>query len=194
MKKYGLGIPDEAFVRGRVPMTKREIRILTIAEANIKDGDIVLDVGAGTGSLSCEAALQTPSGRVFALERKPEGIELIRQNAAKLEIDNIELIEAEAPAGMESLPPLDAVLIGGSGSHLAVILDNIDSLLHVNGKIVLNCITLQTLNQCLEYMKNNAKYAYNIVQVQVNRWEKVGGYDMAKAVNPIFIVSCIKLK
>lgn len=194
MKKYGLGIPDEAFVRGRVPMTKREIRILTIAEANIKDGDIVLDVGAGTGSLSCEAALQTPSGRVFALERKPEGIELIRQNAAKLEIDNIELIEAEAPAGMESLPPLDAVLIGGSGSHLAAILDNIDSLLNVNGKIVLNCITLQTLNQCLEYMKNNANYVYNIVQVQVNRWEKVGGYDMAKAVNPIFIVSCIKLK
>lgn len=193
-KKYSLGIPDAEFVRGKVPMTKREIRILTIAGANIRENDTVLDVGAGTGSLSCEAALQAAGGRVFALERNPEGIELIRRNVEKLGIDNISIIQAEAPDGMEKLPELDAVLIGGSGRRLPEILDRTDSLLKPEGRIILNCVTLQTLNQCLAYMKDHEKYAYDIVQVQINRWEKVGGYDMARAVNPIFIVSCTKLK
>ena len=195
-KRWGIGIPDEEFIRGKVPMTKQEIRILTIAKACIKKGDMVLDVGAGTGSLSCEAAMQAAGegGMVYAIERNPEGIGLIEANAEKFGLDNISIIHAEAPEGMDELPELDAVLVGGSGRHLEPILDRAGSLLKKGGRIVLNCITVQTLMQCLNYMRASELYEYETVQVQVNRWEQVGGYDMAKAANPIFIVTCEKIK
>ena len=193
--KWGIGIPDTEFIRGKVPMTKQEIRILTIAKAGIKQGDIVLDVGAGTGSLSCEAAMQAGNdGMVYAIERNPEGIGLIAANAEKFGLDNVHIIHAEAPAGMNELPRLDAVLIGGSGKRLESILDRAGELLKTGGRIILNCITVQTLMQCLNYMRASELYKYETVQVQVNRWEQVGSYDMAKAANPIFIVACEKIK
>ena len=185
-------IPDSEFIRGKVPMTKEEIRILTIAKANICPEDVVLDVGAGTGSLSCEAALHAYNGQVYAIERKAEGIELIKANTEKLGIGNIKVIEAEAPEGMEQLPKLNVAIIGGSGSKLAPILDKIDGLLVTGGRIVLNCITIQTLSQCLEYMRQREDYEYAAVQVQVSRWKQVGPNDMAEAMNPIFIVTCVK--
>lgn len=194
MKKYSVGIPDEEFIRGKVPMTKEEIRILTLAKARIGRGDMVVDIGAGTGSISCEAALQAIDGKVFAIERKPEGIELIKANAEKFGIENLHIIQAEAPQGMEQLPQLDRVIIGGSGSHLEPILDHLDELLKSKGRIILNCITVQTLMQCLNYMRTKENYSYETIQVQVNHWEQVGPYDMAKAANPIFIVTCIKNK
>lgn len=194
--KWGIGIPDAEFIRGKVPMTKQEIRILTIAKAGIRPGDMVLDVGAGTGSLTCEAAMQAAGGggMVYAIERNPEGIGLIAANAEKFGLDNIQVIHAEAPAGMDELPRLDAVLIGGSGKRLEPILDRAGELLKTGGRIILNCITVQTLMQCLNYMRASELYKYETVQVQVNRWEQVGSYDMAKAANPIFIVACEKIK
>ena len=194
MKKYSVGIPDEEFIRGKVPMTKEEIRILTLAKARIGREDMVADIGAGTGSISCEAALQAADGKVFAIERKPEGIELIKANAEKFGIENLHIIQAEAPQGMEQLPQLDRAIIGGGGSHLEPILDQIDKLLKPEGRIILNCITVQTLMQCLNYMRTKENYSYETIQVQVNHWEQVGPYDMAKAANPIFIVTCIKNK
>ena len=192
MNSFSLGIPDEEFIRGDVPMTKAEIRILTLAKARIKPQDRIADIGAGTGSISCEAALLAHEGEVFSIERKDEGIELINANAAKFGIKNIHVIQAEAPQGMDELPQLDAAVVGGSGSHLEPILDKLDSLLKPAGRIVLNCITVQTLMQCLGYMRAKANYAYETIQVQVNHWNQVGPYDMAKAANPIFIVTCVK--
>ena len=194
MKKYTLGIPDKEFIRGKVPMTKEEIRIITLAKARIGTGDMVADIGAGTGSISCEAALQASQGRVFAIERKPEGIELIKANAEKFGIENLQIIQGEAPQGMEQMPQLDAAIVGGSGSHLEPILDRLDELLKPEGRIILNCITVQTLMQCLNYMRQKKNYSYETIQVQVNHWEQVGPYDMAKAANPIFIVTCSKNK
>ena len=223
MKKYTVGIPDEEFIRGKVPMTKEEIRILTLAKARIGRGDLVADIGAGTGSISCEAALQATDGKVFAIERKAEGIELIKANAEEFGIENLHIIQAEAPEGMEQLPQLDRAIIGGSGSHLepildqldellkpegntfilqqpvvsfgkAVVADQLDELLKPEGRIILNCITVQTLMQCLNYMRSKENYSYETIQVQVNHWEQVGPYDMAKAANPIFIVTCVKNK
>ena len=191
--KHFLGIEDEEFIRGKVPMTKKEIRILTLAGARIGKDAIVRDIGAGTGSLSIEAALLAKAGHVYAVERKKEAVELIRQNAAKFGIENITIIESEAPAGLEQLPErLDAAIIGGTGSHLEEILEFLDGRLKPGGFIVINCITVQTLASSLAYMREKSSYLYDTVQVQVNRLKKVGPYDMAEAINPVYIISCHK--
>lgn len=190
--KHFLGISDDEFIRGRVPMTKQEIRILTLAKARIGAGDVVYDIGAGTGSLSIEAALQAENGHVYAIERKSEGIALIQQNAEKFGVENLTVVQREAPEGMEALPACNVVLIGGSGSHLEEILAAVDRKLVQGGRILLNCITVQTLASCIAYMRRNERYSYEAIQVQVNRLRQVGPYDMAEAINPIYIVVCEK--
>ena len=190
--KHFLGIADDEFIRGKVPMTKQEIRILTLAKARIGAGDVVYDIGAGTGSLSIEAALQAENGHVYAIERKSEGIALIQQNAEKFGVENLTVVQQEAPEGMEALPACNVVLIGGSGSHLEEILAAVDRKLVQGGRILLNCITVQTLASCIAYMRRNERYSYEAIQVQVNRLRQVGPYDMAEAINPIYIVVCEK--
>ena len=189
-----LGIEDDAFIRGDVPMTKQEIRILTLVKAHIRPNSIVWDVGAGTGSLSIEAALLAKEGHVYAVERNPEGIRLIGENAAKFGVKNLTAVESEAPQGLSELPPCDAAIIGGSGRQLDPILDVIASRLPSGGRVVLNCITIQTLASCLSYMRAHKRmFSYEAVQVQVNRLQAVGPYDMAKGINPIYIVTGEKL-
>ena len=188
-----LGLPDAAFVRGKVPMTKQEIRILTLVKAQIGPRDIVYDVGAGTGSLSIEAARLAPEGHVYAVERKEEAIRLIEANGERFGLENLSVIEAEAPAGLENLPLADAVLIGGSGGHLASILDCVAGKMREGGRLVLNCITVQTLATALDYLHaHEAVYRYEAIQVQVSRLRRVGPYDMADAQNPVYIITCTK--
>ena len=192
MKTF-LGIPDDSFIRGKIPMTKQEIRILTIAKLCLPEDGVIADIGAGTGSISIEAALQMPKGHVFSIERKQEGIDLIKANSARFEVNNITVIEAEAPNGMAELPELDAAVIGGSGSKLSPILDLLDRKLKHGARLVLNCVTLQTISQASDWLrKAKEEYIYEIIQVQVNRWDQIGPYDMAKALNPIFILTAVK--
>ena len=188
-----LGIADEEFIRQDVPMTKQEIRILSLVKAQIAPDAVVYDIGAGTGSLSIEAARLAPKGEVYAIERSSEGINLIRANAANFAVTNMQVIQAEAPDGLADLPEADAILIGGSGSRLPEILETVTPKLKQTGRLVLNCITVQTLMQCIEFMREHSDiYIYEAIQVQVTRLQQVGTYDMAKANNPIYIVTCWK--
>lgn len=185
-----LGIKDETFVRGKVPMTKEEIRILTLVKAQIAPDAVVYDIGAGTGSLSIEAARLAPAGHVYAIEKNPEGIGLIAENAKKFSVENITVVEGAAPDALAGLPTLDVALIGGSGRRLADILDIIGERLRPNGRIVANAITMQTVVACLDYFHAHAdRYTYEAIQVQISRLERVGPYDMAKALNPIYIIT-----
>lgn len=189
-----LGIKDDDFIRGKIPMTKQEIRILTLVKAKIDEDSVVLDIGAGTGSLSVEAALLAKSGHVYAVERKKEGIDLICRNAKKFAAENITAIEGEAPMALNDIPPCDVILIGGSGKHLREILDVSSSLLKLGGRLILNCITVQTLYEAISYMREHKdNYRYEAVQVQVNRLNPIGSYDMAEGLNPIHIISCEKI-
>lgn len=188
-----LGIADEEFIRQDVPMTKQEIRILSLVKAQIAPDAVVYDIGAGTGSISIEAARLAPQGEVYAIERSSEGINLIRANVANFAVSNVKVIQTEAPEGLENLPEADAILIGGSGSKLPQILETVTPKLKATGRLVLNCITVQTLMQCIEFMREHSDtYIYEAIQVQVTRLQQVGTYDMAKANNPIYIVTCWK--
>ena len=104
------GLPDEAFERGDVPMTKQEVRAAVLAKLAVRPEDILWDVGAGTGSVSVELALAAPRGRVYAVECRPEGCALIKANREKFRTRNLVLVEGLAPDALSDLPAPDAVV------------------------------------------------------------------------------------
>ena len=187
-----LGTDDEEFLRGNIPMTKQEIRILTLAKARIGVDSVVVDVGAGTGSITIEAARLASNGKIFAIERKIEAVELIKRNVEKFSVGNVKIICAEAPEGLDALPELDAAIIGGSGGQLEKILDILDGKLKIGGRLVLNSITIQTTAAALEYFRTRG-WSYEACRVQITRLERVGRYDMAKALNPVDIITAEKI-
>ena len=186
-----IGIDDENFIRGNVPMTKQEIRILTLAKAQLNSDSVVVDIGAGTGSITIEAAKLSPHGKIFAVERNVDAVELIKRNVEKFSVSNVEIICATAPEGLNNLPELDAVIIGGSGGKLDKILNLLYDKLKVGGRIVLNTITIQTTSAALEYFRTRG-ITYDAFQVQITRLERVGRYDMSKALNPVTIITATK--
>mgnify|MGYP003313292032 FL=1 len=111
----------------------------------------------------------------------------------KFQVNNIEVISGTAPDALAGLPGCDAVIIGGSGRKLDDIMDIAHERLKTGGRIILNCITIQTIASCLEYLRaHREEFDYEAIQIQVNRLKAVGPYDMADAVNPIYIVTAIK--
>ena len=186
-------IEDEKFIRGSVPMTKQEIRILTLAKAKICSTDFIVDIGAGTGSISIEAAKIAEHGYVFAIDKNPDAIELITQNAEKFSVDNIIIIKGEASESLRQVPRIDIAFIGGSGGKIREILQNIDNKLKIGGRIVANFITVQSLANCLDWLKNREDYDYELIQVQINKFNVVGGLDMAQALNPVHILTAKKI-
>ena len=189
-----LGIEDENFLRGeKIPMTKREIRILTLAFARIADGNVIVDIGAGTGSITVEAAKLSPNGKIFAIEKKLDAVELMKKNLEKFSVKNVTVINDEASIALKNIPSIDAAIIGGSGGNLEKILDVIDEKLVTGGRIVANFIAIQTLSTCLDWLRLHKNFRYETIQVQINRLQKIGAYDMAKALNPIYILTAEKL-
>lgn len=188
-----LGIDDEKFIRGKIPMTKREIRILTLVNAQIGANDIVVDIGAGTGSISVEAAKIADKGHVYAVEKKIEGVKLIEQNAEKFAVKNLTIINAQAPDGLSKISQIDVAIIGGSSGLLEEILAAINNKIKIGGRIVFNCITIQNLAKALGWLKCHKEYKYDAVQVQINRLKNLGHYDMPEALNPVHIVTAVKI-
>ena len=183
-------IDDEEFLRDKVPMTKQEIRILTLAKARLEVDSVVADIGAGTGSITIEAAKLSPRGKIFAVERKAQAIELIKRNVEKFSVENVTIIHAEAPEGLDALPELDAAIIGGSGGKLDKILDALSTKLKVGSRVVVNAITIQTAANVVEYFRAHG-WTYETIHVQITRFERVGSHDMAKALNPVYIITAI---
>ncbi len=187
------GIEDDAFIRGDVPMTKREIRVAVMNEARLQEDSIVLDIGAGTGSLSIEAALAAPKGHVYAIERFHKGVSLIQENCEAFHVDNLTIIEETAPNGMELLPPLDAVLIGGSAGNMASILDAVEEKLKIGGRLVVTAVTMETGYQILEELKERP-FTYEGYLMQVSRFRKAGSYHLLNPLSPIFIVGATRVE
>jgi precorrin-6Y C5,15-methyltransferase (decarboxylating) CbiT subunit len=91
------GIPDRFFERNSVPMTKEEVRTVTLSKARIKADSIIYDIGAGTGSITVEAALLAADGRVYSIEKRSDALALVRENITKFGLTNVEVVEGEAP-------------------------------------------------------------------------------------------------
>ncbi|MCB8814458.1 precorrin-6y C5,15-methyltransferase (decarboxylating) subunit CbiE [Desulfosporosinus shakirovi] len=185
-----LGIPDEEFLRGKVPMTKAEIRVQVLAKAQISKFDNVVDIGAGTGSISIEAAGLASEGVVYAIEHNPEAQELILTNQHKFNVSNLRLIPGVAPDVFGELPPVDVCIIGGSNGRLAEILKTVP--LVEGGRIVITAVTIETVAQGLKLFTDNNYQDIDTVSIQAVRWKAVQTLHMAQALNPIFIISARK--
>ena len=179
------GMPDDVFVRGKVPMTKMEVRCVILGKMAVSQNDVVWDIGAGTGSVSVELAMQ--ARQVWALERRDEAVELIRENREKFGRWNLRIAWGEAPMDLKELPDPDAVFVGGSGGHLGEILHEV---WRRNGRarICISATLLETLQESLAAFAER-EIEPDIVQIAVTRSEKVGGRHMMRAGNPIYIIT-----
>ena len=180
------GIPDEAFIRGNVPMTKAEARAVSLAKLALEKDSVVWDIGAGTGSVSVECALAAYEGRVYALEKNPEGIELIKKNKIIFQTDNLYEIEGTAPAALAALPAPTHVFIGGSGGEMKEILALIFEK-NPQAVIVVNAVTLETQAEVMDCAKAFSLSAFEAVSVSVARAQPMGRYHLAAAQNPVWI-------
>ena len=182
------GIKDEEFIRGKAPMTKEEVRTVSLSKLRLTEDSVCYDVGAGTGSLSIEMALRAHQGKVWAIEKKEDAVELIRQNKVKFAADNLEIIEGLAPEALKDLPVPTHAFIGGSSGNLKEI---VRLLIEKNPqiRIVINCITLETVSEALETAKEFGFEENEIVQLSAARSKAIGRYHMMMGENPIYIIT-----
>lgn len=188
----GFSLKDESFIRGNVPMTKEEIRTLSLAKLRLYPGACLYDIGSGTGSVAIAAGriLEDESSRIFAVEKNPEGLELIEKNRRKL-IPNkkrFTIVPGTAPEALSDLPAPTHGFIGGSGGKLLSILE---VLLKKNPRIriVITAITLETLSECLKAMKCWEFARTEIIQAGIARTLEAGPYHMQKSENPVYIIT-----
>ena len=181
------GLPDDAFIRGAVPMTKQEVRAAALAKLAVTPTDTLWDVGAGTGSVSVELALAAPAGQVYAVECDPEACALIQQNREKFAAYNLTLIEGKAPEALDTLPAPDAVFIGGTKGNMDAV---IDAVLHKNpaARLCITAIALETLSAAVAALTAHG-LAAEVTQIAVSRTKTAGSLHLLMANNPVFLIT-----
>lgn len=187
-KVIGPGIEDSAFSRGKVPMTKQETRVLSLVKLKLTQDSILYDIGAGTGSISIEAALQCKKGYVYAVEKGQEAVSLIEENKRRFQVENLEIVNGEAPDCLDDLPAPTHAFIGGSGGR---VLDIIRVIREKNEKVrfVMNAVTLETIAKAEQIKKEFPEYRdMEVIQVNVSRSRELRGYHLMNAENPVYIV------
>ncbi|MEE0420562.1 MAG: precorrin-6A reductase [Lachnospiraceae bacterium] len=187
-KRVAHGLADEEFLRGKVPMTKSEVRSISISKLGLKRDSVVYDVGAGTGSVAVEMALVACEGQVYAVEKKPEAVELIRKNQVKFRADNLTVVEGLAPEALEGLPAPTHVFIGGSSGNMRRILDVVFAKNPLT-RVVVNAIALETVAETAACMRELGVRERDIVCVSSARAREVGDYHMMMGMNPVYILS-----
>lgn len=189
------GIPDELFERiEEVPITKEEVRVIQISKARLSPGQIVYDIGCGSGSVSVEAALQVKqSGKVFSIDFDPKAIELTKKNMEKFQISNITVIFGNATEKISELPAADVIFIGGTGGDTKDILKLCEGKLKAGGRIVIGTILLETLVAVLETIEKLKFSSIDVTQITVSKSRKTSTGTMMLARNPVTVVSATKI-
>ena len=186
--RVGFGLPDTAFTRGNIPMTKSEVRAVALSKLRLCGQDIVYDIGSGTGSVAVEAALALDTGRVYAIEQKPEGCRLTQENARRLGAFNLICIEGTAPDALRTLPAPDAAFIGGSAGRLREIIALLRDK-NPNVRLVVTAVTLETITEATGLFSELNLPNSEVVQIAVSRSEPLGRYHILAAQNPVYIIS-----
>ena len=170
-------------------MTKEEVRTVSLSKLRLQENSVCYDVGAGTGSVSVEMALRAWKGQVYAIEKKEDALALLKENRRKFATDNLEIVPGTAPEAMVELPIPTHAFIGGSSGNMNEI---IRLLLDKNPgvRIVINCITLETVTEAMNAIRDFSLTDVDIVQLSAARSKSIGRYHMMMGENPIYIISC----
>ena len=189
------GIPDEYFERTEnVPITKEEIRVIQISKARLKPGQIVYDIGCGSGSISVEAALQVESsGKVLAVDYDENAIELTKKNMKKFGLSNISMIYGNAKEKILELEEADTIFIGGTGGDTTEIVELSENKLKSGGRIVIGIILIETLYSVLQILDKLQFESVDITQVTISKSRKTSTGTMMLARNPVTIISATKI-
>ncbi len=181
------GLADEQFVRGDVPMTKQEVRAAALSKLAVRRGDVIWDVGAGTGSVSVELALAAREGHVFAIERDEAACALVETNRRRFGAWNLRLLRGTAPEELVSLPKPDAVFIGGSGGNLRGI---IAAALAANpsARLCISAIALETVSDAIQCCKE-MDLEIEVTQIFASRTRPAGELHLLMANNPVFLLT-----
>lgn len=182
---------DEDFIRGKSPMTKEPIRNLSLSTLEIQPTDVVYDVGAGTGSVTCAMAYKAFNGMVYAIEKKEEAFGLVKKNIEKTGARNIKVIHNDAPNGMEDFPAPDKVFVGGSTGSAGKIID-LCLEKNPNAVFVFNAIALETIGNTMALFEERNMKA-EVTCINSSRAEKLGRYNLMKADNPVYIIKGVKI-
>jgi precorrin-6Y C5,15-methyltransferase (decarboxylating) len=172
-------------------ITKREVRLLSLASLGIRPDSVVWDVGAGSGSVSIEAALLAYDGRVYAIEVDPEGVEICRENVRSHGVDNVRVIAGRAPEALADLEAPDAVFIGGSKGSMEEIIAVALERLKPRGRLVANAITLENAAEAYQAFRRR-DLVPEVTLLQTSRAEPLARYMRYEAMNPIQIFAVEK--
>jgi len=178
---------DELFIRGDVPMTKSEVRAVSISKLELEPDSVLYDIGAGTGSVSIEASRFLTDGRVYAIEKKAGAIDLIKANKERFRANCLKIVEGAAPEALGVLEAPSHVFIGGTSGTM----DKVLSLVlkkNPKARIVINVIALESLAEILSWLKIHSVTA-EIVQVQISKGRQAGDYHLMMGQNPVYVVS-----
>ena len=189
------GIPDEYFERAeKVPITKEEVRVIQISKARLKPGQIVYDIGCGSGSISIEAAFQIElSGKVLAVDYDENAIELTKNNIEKFGLTNISVIHGNAKEKIQELEEADTIFIGGTGGDTKKIVELCENKLKSGGRIVVGIILIETLYSVLQVLEKLEFESVDITQVTISKSRKTSTGTMMLARNPVTIISATKI-
>ncbi len=171
-------------------ITKKDIRLLSLGYLNLKPNAVVWDVGTASGSVAIEAAKLCPEGFVYAIESNAECIPICKDNIIKHKVDNVEVIHGLAPEALKELPSPDAVFVGGSRGNMIKIIEKSLSSLSEGGRLVVNAITLETIQETYQYFKE-AGIKAEITQINISKAVPLAKYHRYEAMNPIHIF-CVK--
>ena len=184
--RNSISIPDEVFTRGDAPMTKSEVRTLSVAKLKLCRDSVVYDIGAGTGSVSIEMALTAYLGKVYAIEREDIAADLIEINKRKFQAANLEVVRGLAPEAMRDLPAPTHAFIGGSSGNLKSI---VQCLLDKNPdvRIVINSVTMETMAETMQVVKELNLVEEEFVNVTIAKSRRLGRYHLMTGQNPVYI-------
>lgn len=181
---------NSEFITGKVPITKEEVRAISIMKLDLINAKRFIDVGAGTGSVSIEAAYNYPNLQVTSIERNDDALDLINKNVEKFNLKNIEVIKGYAPVDIDE--KVDAIFLGGTGNNLNEILLWSKELLIEGGRLVANFIIVETFNETLKLLRDYGFENIDVSVLNVSKLEKLGRGEYFKPLNPIYIISCEK--
>lgn len=185
------GLPDSSYAHKNGMITKAEVRAVSLAKLALTPDSMLWDIGAGSGSLSIEAASLMPRGRVYAVEKDAEMQEFIRRNMVQFGSRNVELVQGEAPDALLELPAPDRVFIGGSGGSIRAILSAVHKALRPGGRIVINSVLLETMTEAVAFFKESG-YSLEVCTVNIAKTGDLAGRLIFRAENPVFLITAFK--